>query len=184
MKLTIIHQRFIIKTDSFNRNTIKQGRYIELNYALRLTASSTGLPNFIKMKKVFLITIAILSFVITETKAQTSSKIKVVIHIEIGRTSKNCGGLGICKGSTIDVTLDKSGFTGIFNNNSGSSPLTCTIDKSTLDPNIYKKYMASGLFVVEENFTFTKEAGMLEGYTVKTGKYKITQNEQSVIINF
>lgn len=38
-----------------------------------------------------------------------TSKLSLTIRIIIGRTSQNCGGFGICKGTTIDVGLKQTG---------------------------------------------------------------------------
>ncbi|UOE40596.1 hypothetical protein MTP09_11900 [Chryseobacterium suipulveris] len=91
-----------------------------------------------------------------------SSKIGIKIHWVIGRTSKDCGGFGFCKGSyvDIDVSFRQSTATGYLIEDSNQSyyrfDLAQTIDTTRFDNTLH---VDNDIPVEMDGRTYTLKAG-------------------------
>lgn len=105
------------------------------------------------------------------------------IHIEIGRKSKDCGGLGICV-FKIDLTPEE--LIQIIN-------AFKTVDnqiKISFSQDFYKKNkgkLINNIIVIEEEFKLdevtSKALGFEKGYTIKPGKYPIVLDDKTNTYN-
>lgn len=115
---------------------------------------------------------------LVSTKSEGDDLLKISIHIEWGRVSRNCDGFGLCK-TDIDIEFQ---FNDFFANVTKAGNLNLEVTKSGLE-SITKKF-GGNTIIIEEDYLIPsdvcKQIGLREGYTVKAGKYTVVKNALGV----
>ena len=105
----------------------------------------------------------------------------------IGRKSRNCHRIGICKLEKVKITIaegdvpDNGGDYYCKVSNNGSGQLKLVVDSNNME--IIKKGFGGEYLILEEDFTIEdadllKELG-LESYTIKTGTYDFQYDKET-----
>ena len=104
---------------------------------------------------------------------------KITITIELGRKSKDCKRIGICK-IGLESIENQSGSTG-ENTATGTAwiengKLKVEFDRSSMTDATYQTHFGSAKFQLEEDYVLSSEVAAALGvrsYTIKTGAYTI-----------
>lgn len=98
----------------------------------------------------------------------TQKSVVITVEIEFGRKSLDCQGFGVCRGRV-------SGGKGIFTASNREGSFVLGMQEKGL-AKIQKRFK-NNVIILEEDFVLpieiTKKLKLKEGYTLKTGKYKL-----------
>jgi len=107
---------------------------------------------------------------------------KITISIELGKKSKGCLKIGICRISFEGIERQS----GPVNENKAvatawisNGKLQIEFDRSSMTDATYQTHFGSGQFQLEEDFVLPAEVAFALGvrsYTVKTGRYPLPQS--------
>jgi len=110
---------------------------------------------------------------------------KLTIHIEFGRKSKGCRGIGICRyswefsyegekpeGYSTPITGNTATGTAWIEN----GRLNVEFDRVSMTDATYQAYFSTGDFIIIDDFEVPQESVSLfglKGYTIKAGQYEV-----------
>jgi hypothetical protein len=136
------------------------------------------------MKKVLfglIATIMLSTVSFGQSKTATASK-QQGIHMEFGRKSKNCAGIGICV-FTIDITWAELG--AMLAGRTADNHIKLTLTNKYYAEN--KSRFVDDNLVMEEDFALdaatSRSLGFSDVYTIKKGKYQIVLDPKTNTYN-
>ena len=133
-----------------------------------------------------------LKTVVKDEEKNTSDVAKIGIYIDFGKPSRNCTGFGICKLQVsiggVDVTIERPDNESYADASKLNSNLELIIPKNSMNSKIQNDLFSSEYFLMEEEYSLSmedaKSLGFDSGFTIRKGKYKITELSDSYKIIF
>jgi hypothetical protein len=117
----------------------------------------------------------------------------ITIQFEIGRVSKGCHGLGICKITKARINWNENSTPNIVippdvvygNASVEKGKLNLSLPKNGMTKETAADYFGGEFFIIEEDFELPKEicdALSIPSYTIIKGKYKISKAQLNYLL--